>query len=78
MTDRATGEGYLEGLVDQLRVRGVVRSDPLARAFAAIPRHCFLPPLPLERVYQIDQAIPTHFNGAGVRSPPRVPRSSWR
>ena len=66
MTDRATEEGYLKGLVDQLRERGVIRSDPVARAFAAIPRHRFLPPLPLERVYRIDQAIPTHFDGAGV------------
>ena len=67
MTDRTTEEGHhLKGLVDQLRERGVIRSDPVARAFAAIPRHRFLPPMPLERAYRIDEAIPTHFDGAGV------------
>jgi protein-L-isoaspartate(D-aspartate) O-methyltransferase len=66
VTDRTTEEGHLKGLVDQLRERGVIRSDPVARAFAAIPRHRLLPSLPLERVYQIDQAIPTHFDGEGV------------
>ena len=66
MTDRATEEGYRKGLVDHLRERGVIRSDPVARAFAAIPRNRFVPVLPLEQVYQIDQAIPTHFDAAGV------------
>jgi protein-L-isoaspartate(D-aspartate) O-methyltransferase len=66
VTDRATEEGYQKGLVDQLRERGVIRSHSVARAFAAIPRHRFLPSFPLERVYRIDQAIPTHFDRAGV------------
>jgi protein-L-isoaspartate(D-aspartate) O-methyltransferase len=66
VTNWATEEGYLKGLVDQLRERDVIRSDPVAQAFAAIPRNRFLPGLPLEQVYRIDQAIPTHFDGAGV------------
>jgi protein-L-isoaspartate(D-aspartate) O-methyltransferase len=66
VTDRKTQEGHLKGLVDQLRERGVIRSEPVAQAFAAIPRHRFLPSLPLEQVYRIDQAIPTHFDGEGV------------
>ena len=66
MSDRTTEERHRKDLVDQLRERSLIRSDALARAFAAIPRHRFLPPLPLERVYRIDQAIPTHFDGTGV------------
>ncbi len=66
VTDRTTEEVHLKGLVDQLRERGVIQSDPVAGAFAAVPRHGFLPSLPLERVYRIDQAIPTHFDGVGV------------
>ena len=66
MTDRATQEGHLNGLVDQLRERGVIRSGPVARAFATIPRHRCLPSIPLEQVYRIDRAIPTHFDEAGV------------
>jgi protein-L-isoaspartate(D-aspartate) O-methyltransferase len=67
VTDRTTEESHhLEGLVDQLRERGVIRSDRVARAFAATPRHRFLPPMQLERAYRIDEAIPTHFDEAGV------------
>ena len=66
MTDRTTQEVHLTGLVDQLRERGVIRSDPVARAFAAIPRHRFLPSIPLDQVYRIDRAIPTHFDGEAV------------
>jgi protein-L-isoaspartate(D-aspartate) O-methyltransferase len=65
VTDRTT-ERHLGGLVDQLQDRGVIRSDPVAQAFAAVQRHRFLPAMPLERAYGIDQAIPTHFDGAGV------------
>ena len=78
VTDRTTEEGHLKGLVHQLRERGVIRSEPVARAFAAIPRQRFLPSLPLERVYGIDQAIPTHFDRAGVPISSSAPRSSWR
>jgi protein-L-isoaspartate(D-aspartate) O-methyltransferase len=66
VTDRITEKSHRERLVDQLRQRGVIRSDPVAQAFAAIPRHRFLPSMPLERVYRIDQAIPTHFDQWGV------------
>ena len=66
VTDRMTVEGHQKGMVDQLRERGAVRSDPVARGFGAIPRHRFLPSMPLDRVYGFDEAIPTHFDGAGV------------
>ncbi len=66
MTDRTTDEGNVKSLVDQLRERGAIRSEPVARGFGAIARHRFLPSIPLDRVYRIDEAIPTHFDEAGV------------
>ncbi len=53
-------------MAERLRQLGVIRSDAVVRAFGAVPRHRFLPGLSLERVYRIDAAIPTHFDGSGV------------
>ncbi|HEY6429311.1 MAG TPA: methyltransferase domain-containing protein [Acidimicrobiales bacterium] len=53
-------------LVAALSERGCVRSPRVADAFAAVPRECFVPPMPLERVYRMDEAIPTRFDDEGV------------
>ena len=53
-------------LVAALEARGCIRSPRVADAFAAVPREAFVPPLPLERVYKMDEAIPTRFDGDGV------------
>lgn len=47
-------------LVEELKANGNITTEPVAAAFQAVPRHPFLPGLPLEKVYQ-DQAIPTKF-----------------
>src|SRR5207302_1492517 len=62
-------EGVLhQSLVDQLRQAGCIRSASVEAAFRAVPRHLFLPGLPMEGVYR-DEAIPTkELDGATVSS----------
>jgi protein-L-isoaspartate(D-aspartate) O-methyltransferase len=45
-------------LVDHLKASGVLRSPAIEAAFRAVPRHHFLPGMPLEEVYR-DEAIAT-------------------
>jgi protein-L-isoaspartate(D-aspartate) O-methyltransferase len=45
-------------LVDQLKWKGSLTSPEVEAAFRAVPRHLFLPDIPLEEVYQ-DEAIAT-------------------
>ena len=47
-----------DGLVEELKRLDYIRSPSVERAFRAVPRHVFLPDVPLERVYS-DEAIPT-------------------
>jgi len=58
-SDNSTGIAELHGaLVDRLVADGVVRSPGVEKAFRAVPRHLFLPGVPLDDVYA-DMAIPT-------------------
>ena len=55
-------------LIDALVSRGAIKDSRVETAFRAIPRHLFLPRLPLEEVYR-DQAIPTKIvDGEAVSS----------
>ena len=45
-------------LIDELAAAGTVRSPTVEAALRAVPRHLFLPDVPLEEVYR-DQAIVT-------------------
>ena len=55
-------------LVDELTQRGYITSPGVEAAFRAVPRHLFLPGVPLEEVYR-DQAIATKsLNGQFVSS----------
>jgi methyltransferase of FxLD system len=49
-------------LVDRLQERGTIADQRVAAAFAAVPRHLFLPGVAPERVYS-DQAITTKEQG---------------
>lgn len=48
----------LAGLLTQLKENGSLTQPAVAAAFRAVPRHLFLPDLPLSEVY-LDDAIPT-------------------
>jgi protein-L-isoaspartate(D-aspartate) O-methyltransferase len=57
-----------QALVDQLKEAGRIRTSHVEAAFRAVPRHLFVPGVPLELVYH-DEAIPTkHLDGATVSS----------
>ena len=66
VTERATREGEQRNrqLVAYLLETGVLRDGPVREAFAATPRHVFLPDLDMDEVYQ-DAAIPTKRGGRG-------------
>lgn len=51
-----------KALVEHLRAGGVLTQPAIAQAFLDVPRHLFLPGLPLDEVYA-DEAIPTKFSG---------------
>lgn len=55
-------------MVDDLVKRGLITSPAIAAAFRAVPRHLFLPEVPVAQAYS-DQAIPTkHENGRAISS----------
>lgn len=47
-----------KNLIDSVKAKGFIRSPHVEAAFRAVPRHLFLPHLPLQTVYQ-DEAIST-------------------
>jgi len=53
-------------LVEDLVDRHALRSEPVRRAFLAVPRHTFVPGTPVDEAYVADVAIPTHFDERGV------------
>lgn len=55
-----------QALVEELKQKGVILSAPVEAAFRSVPRHHFLPDVPLEQVYQ-DQHIPVKYgNGVSI------------
>lgn len=55
-------------LVQRLNMSGAISSSAVERAMLAVPRHVFLPGIPLADAYA-DVAVPTHWeNGAAVSS----------
>ena len=65
MTDAGEQRARLVGL---LRAEGALTSDAVADAFAAVPRECFLPDVPLDEVY-LDRAFVTRWlHGVPVSS----------
>lgn len=49
-------------LVEELRRSGALTDEAVAAAFLSVPRHLFLPGVPLEQAYR-DEPIPTKFEG---------------
>ncbi|MFA1550762.1 methyltransferase, FxLD system [Actinomadura chokoriensis] len=52
-------------LVDELRDGGTVRSERVEAALRAVPRHAFVPGVPLEQAYA-DDAVYTKWDASGV------------
>ena len=60
--------------VEDLKIKGHIQTPEVEEAFRAVPRHLFLPDVPLERVYS-DEAILTKLqNGQLVLLPGRFVR----
>jgi protein-L-isoaspartate(D-aspartate) O-methyltransferase len=46
-----------QALVDQMKQSGVIQSPRVEAAFVAVPRHLFLPDVPIDQVYQDDAVV---------------------
>lgn len=65
--DASPGELRMR-LVGQLRTAGTIRLPAVERAMLVVPRHVFLPSVPIADAYA-DEAVPTHWeNGTAVSS----------
>ena len=53
-------------MVQALRARSGLVRDDVAAAFLSVPRHLFVPGVPLDEVYRFDAVIPTHFGADGL------------
>ncbi|MFG2091822.1 methyltransferase, FxLD system [Spirillospora sp. NPDC048824] len=63
LTEAATS--LRNALVDELSDNGTVRSEQVEAALRAVPRHAFVPGVPLEQAYA-DDAVYTKQDGSGV------------
>jgi hypothetical protein len=64
--DESAMQGHLTQLVEELVARHAMRSEPVRRAFLAVPRHLFVPETLLDAASMADRAIPTLFDERGV------------
>lgn len=65
MADKQQAASYHQQMLDKMRRSGVFQASGVEAAFAAVPRHLFLPDMPLETVYQ-DRAITLTYGGGGI------------
>ena len=61
-SNNASPDELRQRLVEKLRADGVLRDLAVERALRTVPRHLFVPDVPLEHAYS-DNAIPTHEEG---------------
>ena len=65
MPNKATVEALIDKLVATLKSRGELSDPRIEAAFYAVPRHLFLPDMPLEIAYS-DEAVPVKFDLDGA------------
>ena len=61
-SNNASPDELRQRLVEKLRADGVLRDPAVERALRTVPRHLFVPDVPLEHAYS-DNAIPTYEEG---------------
>src|SRR5262249_35642587 len=66
--DTAEALARHHALVDGLRRDGALHSAAVEAAFRAVPRHLFLPGLPLDVIYRDDAIVTKREEGRGVSS----------
>ncbi|MEW6497826.1 MAG: methyltransferase domain-containing protein [Cyanobacteriota bacterium] len=57
-----------QALVEQLKRMGLIRTPVVEAAFRAVPRHLFLPDVPVEKVYQDEAIVTKRLDGQPVSS----------
>ena len=55
-----------EAMIDELRALGAIRSEELARAFRAVPRHLFVPGESLESAYAANSSVLSKRDERGI------------
>ena len=66
MRDNPTiAEVYHQNLIRHLRQQAAMQAPGVAEAFASVPRHLFLPGVPLDRAYA-DEVVPLKYDAAGM------------
>ena len=64
----ANEDGLRQRLVEDLRTRDFLHSEPVAQAFATVPRHIFVPAQPLDEVYTNRAFVTKVVGGVGLSS----------
>ena len=71
MSDLASGgtaSDLLRGMVDGLIARRAIQTDRVETAFRVVPRHLFLPDVPLDRAYSDDAVVTRSVEGKPTSS----------
>jgi protein-L-isoaspartate(D-aspartate) O-methyltransferase len=66
MAGSADAEQLHEALVRTIRATGGARREPVHRALGSVPRHLFVPEVPLEEAYAAGHAVVTKRDAHGV------------
>lgn len=65
MADKISAELLLRNLLQQIKRNGGLASPQVEAAFRAVPRHVFLPHIPLDEAYA-DDAVPLKYDSNGI------------
>ncbi|MCC5622960.1 methyltransferase domain-containing protein [Nostoc sp. CHAB 5715] len=57
-----------QSLVERLKQQGLIRTPRVETAFRAVPRHLFLPDVPLKKVYKDEAIVTKRLDGQAVSS----------
>jgi len=65
MADKISADLLLHNLLKQIKLNGGLASPQVEAAFRAVPRHVFLPHMPLDKAYA-DDAVPLKYDSNGM------------